>query len=768
MALRMARELVLGMVSAAVVFPGLLSPPAWGQDAPARVAVLSSSGVDGDRRSWNEYDDRLNSLGWAFEKFANTELPSLLERSGEFDLILGTSLWNYGDPVDMTRHAAALREYMEAGGVLVLTDMSYGPMCDWLPALGEGLEIRASNANEELGADAQVDAGQKTPVLAVPHRIGGMNHWAHITQWGDAYTVLLRTKARTALMLGANIGSGALIVTTTVGLDGAGLENVWSAAQGLKDGLVVYPSLPETLPWPGELRGELLVENLLDSARVLTGPKGVIEGGAAADVAPGTATVPPHSQRAIAISLPLDERGEFVVQLALTPNVSITHTCTVGPLLTVRCNRTVLARGDELVVTARVSADELALEAATWHLSLRHEDRRVALADGPASAERAFRLPAADLDPGDWELAVSAEAGDERDEQLIPLRVVEVGGPPSPSRIGEHGELIVNGEPMLPLGTYHVGAGDLATLRDMGFNCATGPMFSGHAIEMDTGQRDWMDEAARLGIGAIQELSDYVRVPDRDFEHLRRMVSELRLHPATIAHYAVDEPSLGGLTPELISEMCAVIREADPDHPALVLDVPGAANAYAQCADIASTDPYPIGSAVPETLESVGSTVDALVAASGGRPVWVALQGHRQPPAGSANRYPTPAEVRCMSFLALNHGAKGLLYYAWGDAYAFEGQQWPSGFQFDEALRQGLPAVLAELQAVGPLYLLGEVTPVPAPAEAPAIDAVSIAREGATTVVAVNPTSRELRGTVIVDGREVALDLGPFEVRVIE
>ncbi len=34
---------------------------------PKRVAVISSSGVNNDFRSWNEYDGTLQHLGWHFE-----------------------------------------------------------------------------------------------------------------------------------------------------------------------------------------------------------------------------------------------------------------------------------------------------------------------------------------------------------------------------------------------------------------------------------------------------------------------------------------------------------------------------------------------------------------------------------------------------------------------------------------------------------------------------------------------------------------------------
>jgi hypothetical protein len=130
--------------------PPFASPPHLGTHdlTPKRVALISSSGVNNDFRSWGEYDGQLQALGWTFGKFRNTELEKFFERATEYDLVLTTSLWNYGDPQDMRRYVPQWRRFLEQGGIIVLTDMAYSPMCDWLSDLREDLSVSYTDAAE--------------------------------------------------------------------------------------------------------------------------------------------------------------------------------------------------------------------------------------------------------------------------------------------------------------------------------------------------------------------------------------------------------------------------------------------------------------------------------------------------------------------------------------------------------------------------------------------------------------------------------------------
>ena len=735
---------------------------------PARVAVITSSGVNGDMRSWSEYDDRLHAMGWAFDKIRNTELAGFWPKAGQYDLIIAGSLWNYGEPQDMTPYFPALKAYLQAGGTALFTDMSYGPMCSWVPAFDPKLSFDYEDVDKAVGAKRGLAETQPWPILSSPHEVVGMPYWAHLPKWGPGWQVLLKTRADTALMLATQVGKGALIVTTGFSLDPPTLENIYTNAQALKQGLRVEAHFAPGPATPGELKGTLILENLTAADQSLTVPGQLTDARETQAITPIAVVLAAHGTRTIPLSIPCRSRGKVRLTLAVTPTLSYTHDFQVPPLLGVYLNRYIFTLEDTIAARTATAPHLGVPEPTKWTVAIHGGPRLTRLASGEAPAAQEFTLPAAKLGPGKYTLFALASSGDERDERHLDFEVRDTPRPPTVCAIGPHGELRVEDKLVFPLATFHIAAEDLAKVRAMGFNCVTGPIYGARQTSVEPGQRAWLDEAYKQKLWVTQELSEYVRASEPDWEALRRLASDLRLHPATLVHYAVDEPAGCSLSPALIARECRLLRDCDPEHPAFVQEVPGPAPTYAQCGDMIGTDPYPIGAPVPDSLAGVGGAVTAIVNAGGGRPAWAVIQAHRQPPAGSPNRFPTIAEIRCMSFLALNHGARGLMFYAWGDQYDDKGQPWPSGFAFEATLRGQLPALLAELARLGPRYLTGEVLPLTGGTQPAALDIVRIRVEGKDTVVAVNATSKPLDAAVQVGGSTVAHHFAPFEVWVAE
>jgi len=81
--------------------------------------------------------------------------------------------------------------------------------------------------------------------------------------------------------------------------------------------------------------------------------------------------------------------------------------------------------------------------------------------------------------------------------------------------------------------------------------------------------------------------------------------------------------------------------------------------------DILAPNPYPIRHLEPQQndLRLVGTMVDAARQAAESRPVWAIIQAFWTAPIWPRN--PTPAELRAMIFIALNHGADGVIYFSY-------------------------------------------------------------------------------------------------------
>jgi hypothetical protein len=87
----------------------------------------------------------------------------------------------------------------------------------------------------------------------------------------------------------------------------------------------------------------------------------------------------------------------------------------------------------------------------------------------------------------------------------------------------------------------------------------------------------------------------------------------------------------------------------------------------ADATDIVGVDPYPIGN---HPIALVSQMADA--ANKAGKPLWLVPQifdwrDYPGDPAGRdrTGRPPTQEEMRAMTYLAVNHGAKGLIYYSY-------------------------------------------------------------------------------------------------------
>lgn len=753
---------------------------ATGQPKPKRVAVISSSGVNNDFRSFNEYDGCLQHLGWKFDKFRNTELVKFFERFRDYDLVLTTSLWNYGDPQDMRPFIPRWKQYLNEDSIVVLTDMAYAPMCDWLSAWDAQLFIEYSDAFRDLGAErAALDVSVPSRFLTEPHPIGALNYWAHFRRWGNRYKVWAKTKGGTAIGLVTVIGRGVLIVTTGWSFSPKMLQNLYANAIAIKSGVwLAWTKAPSEIA-PGKFSAHLVMENLCDEPNTIELlPKLRRRDGQVLFVGKRQhIALLPKAKRTVAVILPCQIRGDLEAVAVyrtgdVTKTLEVTHPFRVPSLVEVQLKRTVFVRSDMIEVTVRMTP--AIGQTAKCSVTVRDSQFRQVFQRRfeKAVGSKMIALPAQKLPPGRYQVqaeAVVKRKGREQGMATVTFEVVDFDRPPLVVRVGKNGELLINDKPVFPIGTYHVGTEDLKVIKALGFNCVTSPIYGGEQTELMEEQRAWHDEANRQGLWVITELSEYIRSGRRNFEQARKLVSQLRVHPATIVHYAIDEPMGGGIGRELVMQFCQVVKEADPDHPTIVNEVPGAVVTYADIADITGTDPYPIGRGVPESLAWVGTSIQQAVKAAKRRPVWGAIQSHRQPPPNSQNRFPTPAETRCMAYLALNNGAKGLLFYAWGDTYQTPQGLWVSGFKYSNELQTFFWRLNRELAEIGLHYALGQIQRDVIriePSDVP-LNAVWLVHGDVKIAIIVNPTSRPVRAVVTTPISQVDKEFAAFEVHIV-
>ncbi len=328
-----------------------------------------------------------------------------------------------------------------------------------------------------------------------------------------------------------------------------------------------------------------------------------------------------------------------------------------------------------------------------------------------ARSEVQMRASLASVPEGDYTLRVDIEDAHYKliAHESRPLSVL----PPAPVEVTFTSDRVcyVNGKPLFPIGLYHVsepvvdivnarareiGLPEITVgsmLRDCrahGFNCVV----RGWGMPSE----DYLKQADDLGLWVMPE----VGAPSS--EDLAELVKRANKFGNVLMWYGVDEPMGDRLG--LAQNAYARFKAADPHRPvSAALNnpslLPGALQAY----DLFMMDPYFIRHG---PLEHVADWTDAAMEAGRGEvPIW------QVPQAFGIDLHweePTSAELRCQAYLCINHGATGLVWYAYFTTEKFSDNpkgrdQW---FLPDSHLWDYFTVLNAEIDALAPVFLNGQ------------------------------------------------------------
>ena len=142
--------------------------------APQERAAVVYCGWSGGSFA-SEYDAHLNKIGFAFDKYENVRLPELTEKLGAYRLVIAASMANYTKTVKMGPFAAAWREWLSGGGILVVTDANYASVLDdWVAAFGPGFESGCAlcSSHTKPSDATRATAIRPDPLLSCPKPLG--------------------------------------------------------------------------------------------------------------------------------------------------------------------------------------------------------------------------------------------------------------------------------------------------------------------------------------------------------------------------------------------------------------------------------------------------------------------------------------------------------------------------------------------------------------------------------------------------------------------
>ena len=193
-----------------------------------------------------------------------------------------------------------------------------------------------------------------------------------------------------------------------------------------------------------------------------------------------------------------------------------------------------------------------------------------------------------------------------------------------------------------------------------------------------------LDEARKNGIKAILHLDEINGViasgeagDKKDlFEIASSAIKDFKDHPAVAGYYMIDEPSNAPDVAQRIARARKVLEAVDPKHPGFSCLLGGYEDLL-KTVDyrVLLIDIYPLGVGWNGDFSGYIHELERGARNAGDRPLWVILQAFGKP---NAWKIPTPEEIRAQVWLALAHGAKGIVYFIYQSTTGYQGE-WLQG-----------------------------------------------------------------------------------------
>ena len=206
--------------------------------------------------------------------------------------------------------------------------------------------------------------------------------------------------------------------------------------------------------------------------------------------------------------------------------------------------------------------------------------------------------------------------------------------------------------PKFPIGIYGVPMKYVDEIKKVGFD----------SISVGKILRKNISLLSKKGINMLLALPP--KLSDRKTQSL---IYSLRKNPHILAWYLRDEPEIWHFPPIYLWKIKEYVKTLDPTHPTLITLVrANNVRDYGECADIIMVDPYPIPLA---PLTWLSKSIDEVKKIFPEKPVWAVIQAFDWSsfPYGEEKREwgrdPTYSEERCLTYLAVIHGASGLFYF---------------------------------------------------------------------------------------------------------
>ena len=393
---------------------------------------------------------------------------------------------------------------------------------------------------------------------------------------------------------------------------------------------------------------------------------------------------------------------------------------------------------------------------------------------GPQEGRREFALKTALLPEGDYKIVATLTP-----KHGPPIKAEQpwqiISGLQTRVALNPRGYPEFDGKPIFPLGIFN--GGKFKEQADAGFTVTHAynavRIESDDLIAADNRALNYLNRTHEHGMKALCMVPMKLVIAG-DWDGVRRRVRMFRNHPGLLAWDEEEGFARGDFKPDTLKNLRQILMEEDLNHPFMVGDsydvitrIPSDRTNFFPVGEMDMGMwwwyPFPLKPRQGDALlgeDEASNGMEAtpptfLINAKTRKPLWVGIQAYKK---GDGSRYPTPAEYRAQAYIALAHGAKGLMWYGGsvtgGIFQDVDAGNWPE-----------LKKVVRELRDNADFFTLGanDTPPALEPSNAPvSIIAKKLGRK--KLLVAVNRSAHPVEVTL---GGE-ALPLEPFGVHIVK
>lgn len=359
-----------------------------------------------------------------------------------------------------------------------------------------------------------------------------------------------------------------------------------------------------------------------------------------------------------------------------------------------------------------------------------------------------IEFPVPFLSSGKWSCVAEIDSENLRAENTLhvyPPTTTEI-------RVNKNNNLVLNGKEKMPIGSIHnywsykeiKGSEeiDFCLSYSPAYNLVDDPQRRASLMADAKAGRYWMfyPETKELW-SHISSLQRHLALKPLSEENAKKIALAVRQYneiPSIFGWYLADEPIPARHLPRYLEQLANVVRTNDPYRPCFISFNNGnSVKTYEKAFDLCGMHLFPgyHTKGTSEALTAFGENIKLAVQGTGNRkPVYAGIPLTPYSP-GGISRMPTYLENRCLVYLGIVNGAKGIFWNTAADIVA------------DIENRLGIPALTHELRALEPIVLSSDLVEIAVNGE---VQSLAKIVNGHLYLVTVNPHNREISAVLEV------------------